>query len=236
LKNLTIVIPALNEEKDISLTVNELLTIANEVLDNYEIILVNDFSQDKTGEIMDSFAKKYPEISVIHHDCNTGLGQTFREGIQKSKYDYLTLIPGDHAYNIVGLKRVFMVIDSADLIVTYRTNQRESRTLSRVLISNIVRIFMSQLFRLPFRDISSMVVYPLKILRNLDLKLQSDGYMFQIETLVNLNRSGVSYRQEPVQINIEPNGQSRAIKLKTVIDMVGIIWYLLFNTSKHKKI
>ncbi len=162
MKNLTIVIPALNEEKDIALTVNELLTIANEVLDNYEIILVDDFSQDKTGEIMDSFANRYPEISVIHHDSNRGVGQTFREGIENGKYDYLTIIPGDHAYNIEGLKRVFMVVDSADLIVSYRTNQRKSRTLSRVVISKIVRMFMSVLFRLPYKDLSSVVIYPLQ--------------------------------------------------------------------------
>jgi glycosyltransferase involved in cell wall biosynthesis len=236
LKNLTIVIPALNEEKDISFTVNEIISISKEVLDKYEIILVDDFSQDKTGEIMDSFAKQYPEITVIHHDTNTGLGQTFREGIHKSKYDYLALIPGDNAYNTMALKRLFMSVDSADLIVSYRINQRESRPLSRVIISNIVRIFMSSLFRLPFKDISSVVIYPIAILRNLDLKLHSDGYMFQIETLVNLYRCGVNFRQEPVKINPEPNGQSKAIKLKTLIDMVGSISYLLLNSRPHKKI
>lgn len=229
MKDLTIVIPALNEEKDISLTVNEIISISREVLDQYEIILVDDFSRDKTGEIMDAFAKKYPEVSVIHHDCNRGVGQTFREGIQNCKYDYLTIIPGDRAYNVEGLKRVFSAVGSADLIVSYRTNQRDTRTFSRVLISKIVRLFMSILFRLPYKDLSSVVIYPVNILRGIDLKLQSDGYMYQVETLVNLTRCGVKYRQEPVTLNPEPNGQSMAIKLKTVLDVAGIIWHLLFS-------
>ena len=78
---LTIIISALNEEKLISKTISEILSVYRETNDKYEIILVNDGSTDRTGEIMESFSKDNPEIEVINNPEPSGLGAHFKNGI-----------------------------------------------------------------------------------------------------------------------------------------------------------
>ena len=69
-RSLTILITALNEERLIELTVVEILKVSRETLDQYEIILVNDGSQDKTGIIMDQLETQNQEIIVESVDYN----------------------------------------------------------------------------------------------------------------------------------------------------------------------
>lgn len=222
---LTIVIPALDEEKVIALTVNEILPVARRMIDRFQIILVNDGSSDKTGQIMNHIAQDELEVQVIHNPEPRGLGWVFREGIAKAHFDSLTLIPGDHAYNIEGLKRLFEAVGSADLVISYRTNQIQTRARSRALISRCFGLLMSLLFRYRLRDFHSAVVYPVRAVR--ELKLRSGGYTYQLETLVKLLRCNMSFVSVPVSLNPSQNGNSQALRLKTLLDVIRMLWHLL---------
>lgn len=101
------VVPALNEEENILLTVNEILPAARAILDEFEIILVNDGSTDRTGEVMDNLARDNPEIRVIHHSQRQGPGSDFWDGLVQARFDNLVSLSGDNAYKIEGLKRLF---------------------------------------------------------------------------------------------------------------------------------
>src|SRR5271169_4189722 len=97
-KKLTIIVPALNEEAKIASTVNAILPLAHDLLDDFEVILVDDGSTDTTGSIMDQFKAKDSRVSVIHHANRRGLGIAIKEVTELAKFDSLVLIPGDDAY------------------------------------------------------------------------------------------------------------------------------------------
>ena len=88
---ITILFSALNEENLIELTVTEILPVACETLNKFEIILINDGSKDKTGMIMDQLASQYSEIQVVHHPKPGGLGNAFKVGLALSKFEKLVL-------------------------------------------------------------------------------------------------------------------------------------------------
>ncbi len=225
MRSLTIAIPALNEERKLSLTVTEMLFLARSLLTRFEIIIVNDGSTDNTGRDADELAKNNPEVSVIHHPVPTGLGQTFKECVAKAKYDYFMLMPGDHAYNTDSFRPILESLDSFPLIVGCRTNQDSARSSTRVFLSRMYSKIMGTLFGCRLSDFHGPIVFPLDQLQELELEVI--GYTFQLEALVKLLRRKLSYVEKPVILNREEAGSSRSLRWKTFFDLVRIVCHLL---------
>src|SRR5882757_3881130 len=87
---ISVLIPALNEEENIRasvLTVIKAAEAANNI--PLEIILVDDGSTDRTGEICDQLAAEYPFVQAVHHATNMGQGSAIMDGLRLAKYDRL---------------------------------------------------------------------------------------------------------------------------------------------------
>ena len=162
-RSLTILITARNEERLIELTVVEVLKVARETLNQYEIILVNDGSKDKTGIIMDQLETQNPEIKVVHHDKSGGMGNAFQEGIALAKFDNLVLLTGDREITMEGFKRLISYTGKFDLIIGYRDNQLQARLFFRLIISYIFHLLMVSLFGYEIKDFHGVPIYPVKI-------------------------------------------------------------------------
>ena len=227
LRCLTILVPALNEEAKLETMVNSLLPVARSSLNQFEIILFDDGSTDKTGAIADHLATTNPEIRVIHHNPRQGLGAIFYEGLTESQFDHLTVIPGDNAYNAEGLRPAFQAIGTADLIISYRANSAQTRAVHRVIISSLYARIMSLLFGLKLRDIHSVVIYP--VARAKQLKLQLTNYTYQLEILVKLIRNQPTIMQVPVLLNPDTPQNSRSLNWKTFGEVFKLLSHLLFD-------
>ncbi len=90
-KMVSIVAPAYNEESIIEESLGVLYRYMRTMEDEYdwEIIVVNDGSKDRTGELADNFAEKHHQVIVIHHAVNQNLGMALKTGFQKTKGDYV---------------------------------------------------------------------------------------------------------------------------------------------------
>jgi len=230
LRGLTIVVPALNEEAYIAQTVGELVSAARRVLDAFEIILVDDGSTDMTGKIADELAVKDPEIQVIHNRERRGVGWAFWEGIARSRFEYLTVVPGDHAYQTEALIPFFKAIGTADLVISYRTNQLYTRRLVRAFLSGVYQRLMRLVFGFGLRDFHSTVIYPVNLLRRIGMR--SLGYTYQLEALVRLLSLHKSFVEIPVSLNFNRHS-SDAIQLKTLCDVARTIWRLKWQKRQE---
>ena len=215
--------PALNEEAYIAQTVGELVSVARRILDAFEIILVDDSSTDKTGEIADELAAKDREIQVIHNPERRGVGWAFWEGIARSRFEYLTLVPGDHAYQTEALIPFLEATGTAELIISYRTNQMHTRRIVRAFLSGIYQRLMRLIFGVRLRDFHSTVIYPVNLLRGIGVR--NIGYTYQLEALIRLLGLNMSFVEIPVSLNFDRHS-SEAIRLKTLFDLAGTIWRL----------
>lgn len=223
-KKLTIVIPALNEQDNIADTIDGVLPLARELLDDFEIFLINDGSTDATGTIMDEFATGDSRIVVHHHPERRGVGAAFEAALARAKFDSITLIPGDHAFEDEGVARMFKAAGSADLVITYRDNQSD-RSVNRSIQSHSLRFILNCLFGFWLFDYHSMIVYPVKSLRQIAVK--ADGYGYQICALISLLQLGLTHVQVPVSLNAELKGSSRALRLRTYFELGWTIISLL---------
>jgi dolichol-phosphate mannosyltransferase len=228
MSSLSILVPALNEEQKLAITVNELLAVARSTLNSFEMILIDDGSSDQTGAIADSLALENADLFVIHNPVRRGLGYVFRESMARARCDKLMLIPGDHAYNAESLRSILESIDQADLLIGTRTNQTKARSALRVRVSQTYNQVVSLLFGFKLKDFHGPIVFPVNALRQLDLKVI--GYTFQIEALIKLLRRNHSFLERPVTLNAEHPGSSRSLRWSTFWDLVRAITHLL--TSK----
>jgi glycosyltransferase involved in cell wall biosynthesis len=99
MKTISFIIPAWNEERTLQDLVNKVLKVELPKDFNKEIIIVNDASKDKTGEIIDQLAKKFKEIKGFHNEKNSGKTQTVKNGIAKSTGDYVIIQDADLEYD-----------------------------------------------------------------------------------------------------------------------------------------
>lgn len=88
---ISVVIPVYNVEKYVRLCID---SVINQSYNDFEIILVNDGSLDKSGEICDEYASKYENIRVVHKK-NEGLGYARNEGIEIAKGKYIVFVDSD---------------------------------------------------------------------------------------------------------------------------------------------
>jgi len=112
---ISVLIPALNEEANLRASVETVIRAARAANDTpLEIILVNDGSTDRTGEICDQLATEYPFVNAVHHPTNMGQGAAILDGLRLAKYDRLTMFPGDNELSFYTVKNLFLNHDRAD--------------------------------------------------------------------------------------------------------------------------
>lgn len=96
----TIVIPCYNEEavleENTEIILRYLRTIENQY--RFELVMVNDGSRDRTGELLNQLTDKYHQIRVVHHRTNFGLGQAFKSAFAVSRGDYVVTLDVDLSY------------------------------------------------------------------------------------------------------------------------------------------
>lgn len=102
MKLLTIVVPCFNSEEYMSKCLDSLLVGGNDV----EIIIVNDGSTDKTGEVADQYKEKFPDIVKVIHKENGGHGSGINYGLKAATGQFFKVVDSDDRLDEEGLKEV----------------------------------------------------------------------------------------------------------------------------------
>lgn len=223
-ETITIVIPAYNEEKNLSDAVNTVISAVREKFKAYEIFIFDDFSSDKTGEIADKLALKNKGVKVIHNKPNKGLGYNYQTGIKMASMEYFSFFPGDNENSKEGFEKTLDEIGNADIIIPYTINQ-EVRALNRRIISKLYIIFMNFMFNLNLKYYNGNMVYKTKILK--DIKVSTYGFAYSAEILVKLLKKGYSYKE--VGIKIKPTKKTSIFKLKNIIGVFKTVLLLFYD-------
>ncbi|MCL2163756.1 MAG: glycosyltransferase family 2 protein [Oscillospiraceae bacterium] len=142
--SISCIIGAYNEEEMISDAVEECVNVLSEDFNEYEIILVDDGSADRTGEIMDALAISNPNIKVIHNLINLNFGASVLRGLVEAKNELVTYNAADLPLNPSLLKSLTECMGEADVLVIERMNY--DCTFWRKLTSMMNRLLLFILF------------------------------------------------------------------------------------------
>lgn len=184
-ESLSIVIPAYNEEGALANLIRETHRDAEKTTKNFEIIIVNDGSSDKTAVVADSLAKKYKNVRVIHHKKNQGLALAWRDGIKACEKDIILYIEGDGQQPFKDQYDLLEKIKHADLVLGTRTERFDYKFFRKVLSYGylfLIRLF----FGLKYKDVGWSQAYRRKIFDK--VKIKSVTPFFDTEVVIKAQR------------------------------------------------
>lgn len=217
-KSLSIIIPALNEEDNILKTIEAVYLglRQNNILD-FEILVFNDGSSDKTGELAENAAKLIPGIKIIHHKFPQGPGKSYLEGVQISSKEYVLTVPGDNELEQESVSQIMSALGKSDVVVVYTANQ-EIRTPIRKFFSETYTYINNFLFRLSLPYFNGACLIKRSLLIN--LQIRDTKFVFMTEILVKLiKRDGHNYITVPMRIKPIERGSSKLFKIKNFISV-----------------
>lgn len=192
---ISVFFPCYNEEENVESLVQKTLKVLPRISDDYEVIVVNDGSIDKTAAIVESLANDNPKVRLVNHPINQGYGGALQSGFRAATKEWVFYTDGDGQFDITELPGLLDLIDQADIITCYRIERAEAgiRKLNSWAWSRLV----NRLFKLNIRDVDcAFKLYKREIFENIEM--YSRGALIDTEILSRAKKAGYTMIQKGV--------------------------------------
>ncbi|MEM3373893.1 MAG: glycosyltransferase family 2 protein [Candidatus Woesearchaeota archaeon] len=228
--NLSIIIPAYNEEKRIDITLSKIKEYLKNKKIKHEIIVVDDGSKDKTAEI----ASKHNAI-VIKNKQNSGKGFSVKKGFLNSKYDYVLFTDADLSTPIEELDKFLPHLKNYDIIIGSRrlkdSNVVQKQKIFRVIAGNIFPLLVSIIMPLGIKDTQcGFKLFNRKKCLKIFKKLTIKRFSFDVELLYLAKKYNLKIKE--VGINWYNNSLSKVKFFKDAFNMFIDIIKIRVNDIK----
>jgi len=237
----SLVIPAYNEEESIERAIKTSNDFLSSITNDYEIIIVNDASSDRTGQIVDRYAQLNPNVKPIHNKNNLGSGRSLFIGLKSAQYDFVLTNFADLPFDIRELCYILTLIDreNIDFVVVTRKN-RKANSIYRKITSLLNYWLIRILFGIKLADFQFVQIYKKRILDVIDA--QSRGTFVPPEIIIKALHEGFKMREYSAVFYPRFAGRSKCgnpkIILQTICEMIKFwfTWSFLHRRSSEIKI
>jgi glycosyltransferase involved in cell wall biosynthesis len=227
-KSLSVIIPAHNEEKTISRVINELENELSKLDLDYEIIIVDDTSTDKTKEIIE----KIPGIKILNHHINQGYGASLKTGIREAQFNNLLFFDADDQHKPEYISEMIKYIDDFDLVVGARTGYKGP--IIRQPGKKLLHWLANYLTKQKIPDLNSGLRMVKKDQISKFLHLLCDGFSFSTTTTILFIGEGLRIKYVPITINKRLSESKSKIRPKHAIDTFILILRTILLSSPLK--
>ncbi len=211
---LSVILPAHDEEEAIATTVQEVIETLSTWMLDFEVIVVDDGSQDHTGVILDTMVATHPCLKVIHHSVNQGYGAALVSGFEAVTRDLVFFMDSDGQFDIHDLERFFPLIEEYDAVLGYRIDRQD--TWMRKVNAWGWKILVGMVFRIHVRDVDcAFKLYPADFFH--EYKLETRGAMINTEILYKFTRAGHTYTEVGVRHLPRRGGRATGAKPSVIL-------------------
>ncbi|MCP4358960.1 MAG: glycosyltransferase family 2 protein [Chloroflexi bacterium] len=224
MKSLTVAMPAYNEVENIQSMIKDVVQVVGSLLTDYEIIVVDDGSQDDTAQVVKQMSQIVPQVRLVQHEVNCGYGTAVWSGLTQATKDLIFFTDADRQFDLREIEKLLDKINQADLVVGYRQPRRDPfmRRLNGKGWSGLVTL----LFGYTARDIDcAFKLMHRQIVDHLRDELQSGGATFSAEFLVRAKRTGFRIIEVPIhghrpRVAGNPTGANLGVILRAFKELV----------------
>lgn len=228
--DLSIVIPAYNEESRIAPTVRDIIDYCRSRSSTFEVILVDDGSQDGTTSIGRQLCGEFPELRLIRLAANHGKGYAVRSGVVNAVGRLILFTDADGATPIGEIERLESALAvGADVAVgsrALRANGVEVQAkLYRHIIGRTFHFLVEQLTGGRVKDTQcGFKLFHARAAQDLFSRMRMNGFSFDVEVLVMARRRGYRIAEVPVNWSHRPGSKVRLTidSLRMAADLVRI--------------
>lgn len=219
----SLIICCYNEEENLEKTVEQSVKELNKLVKNYEIIIIDDDSWDKTFKIASRLSEKYPGVKVVKNIINLGQGISFLIGLKEAKGDLVMQNGADRPFDIKDLKKILPLFPGNDIVVVARIDRR-AYPFWRKLTSwgNILLRWI--FFGREFIDLNFVQIYKRKVIKDIKVLSRSAAFVTQ-ELVLRAKQQGYKITEIKLAYHRRFGGEAHHGKkrdiLWAIIDMVN---------------
>ncbi len=220
---ITAFFPAYNEQDNIARVIDRTSAVLWQISQDYEIIIVDDGSTDRTPEIVARMSEYNPKIRLVRHETNRGYGAALASGFAAAKMEWIFFTDSDGQFDVAEIEKFLPFMPAYDLVIGYRI-KRADNTL-RKFNSWAWKTLVINLFRLHgVRDIDC----GFKIVRRQvfqKFRLQTTGAMISTELLVKAQKNGFKIAEVGVNHYPRTAGKPTGAKLDVIFRAFRELFY-----------
>lgn len=193
--SISVFFPCYNEQENVDRTVERALAVLEKLRADFELIIVDDGSSDRTGQIAEEIAGRGGRVKVVRHKRNLGYGAALQSGFKASTKELVFYTDGDGQFDIEEMPSLLPLMEQYDIVSCYRLNRQDNliRRINGWCWTKLVCL----LFGMRIRDIDcAFKLYKREIFDN--IKLSSAGALIDTEILAQAVRKGYRITQKGV--------------------------------------
>lgn len=240
-QKLSVFYPMWNEEDYIERALKfgkracEALVERGDILD-YELIVIDDKSTDRTPEIADRLAAADPHVRVIHHEKNRKLGGSMKTGFAAATGDLILYTDADLPFDMYELPRAVRLLREyeVDIISAYRFDRTGEGSL-RAIYTFVYNALIKALFGVKVRDIN----FAFKLCRRRifdHVELKSEGSFIDAELVIRATRMGYEIMQMGVDYFPRTRGESTLSSPGVIFTILREMWSLRSDLDQVEKV
>jgi len=223
--SISIFFPCYNDAGSIGKLVEDAFTTARKITPDYEVIVVDDGSTDRSRIILKSLAKKHKKLKLIFHDKNKGYGGALKSGFEVATKEYVFYTDGDGQYDVRELSILWLLMtDDVNFVNGIKMSRQDPSY--RIFIGNLYSFVARWMFILPTYDVDC----DFRLIRRdliKKIKLTSMSGSICVELVKKCQRAGAKFRQVSVHHYQRKHGQSQFFKpsrLLSTFKELSLLW------------
>jgi len=233
---LSVFFPAYNDSGTIASLVITAHQTARRLTPDFEVIVVNDGSADKTMTILEELARMYPEVRIVNHPQNRGYGGALKSGFASATRELVFYTDGDAQYDPAEMELLWdRFNDSVDLVNGYKISR--SDPFHQIIIGRIYHHTVKMLFGFSVRDVDC----DFRMMRRSifeKVTLEKNSGVICLEMMKKIHDAGFRIAEVPVHHYHRAYGKSQFFNFrrlyKTAVD-VAKLWYQLVVRGEHRQ-
>jgi glycosyltransferase involved in cell wall biosynthesis len=223
---------ALNEEENVSGYIERAGAFLSALTDDYELVLIDDGSTDRTWQIVIEHQRTRPWLKPYRNDRNRGSGYNTKRAISLATRDYVFWQTVDWAYDIRQLAAALPALGTVDVLQGVRTDTTSARGVVRDrsdnpykgLVSVVNYRLIRTLFRLPISDYQNVTVYPRQLIQSVTLETESS--FTNPECLLKTWWRGATFKEVPVPFVKRQRGRGTGSRPGAIAAAIAdIFWW-----------
>lgn len=234
-QGVSIVLPAYNEDENLTAVVERALKALGELGRPHEVIIVDDGSRDRTADVARGLVTAHhPRVRLVSHSTNQGYGTALRTGFASAREELVFFTDSDNQFDPGELKYFLPLMDEYDLAIGFRV-YRYDRVL-RCIVSWIYNRLVGVLFRLRVRDVDCSF----KLMRRevvAQIGLECDNFFIDTELVARARRWNFRIVQKGVRHYPRVAGETtvRSSDVPRTLREVFRMWQRIYFPTKRQR-